>query len=529
MSSYTRNAFAYAMIVALGGFIFGLDAALISGTINFLVQEFNLSDLELGTIVSAPGFGVLFALPVAGYASNFLGRKKTLQIIAVLYLISAICSAFAPTFWTLIAARFLGGLAFSSITLASMYIGEIAPPAWRGKLVSMVQINIVVGLSMAYFINYLILHSTRSGAEWALSLGIEENTWRWMLGAEIIPALLWLILLSIIPQSPSWLIYKGRIEKARTALTKILPVHEIQRYIDEKQESLSIAGEGRSIFSQVGEIFDKPMRITLIIAVTIAIAQQATGINAILFYAPVVFEQVGLGTDAAFAQAMWVGLSSFIFTVLSLVLIDKLGRRPLVIWGMVWIILSLGICSYGFFNARYMLTKEAISQIEEIQDKDKLNGVIGIEFGNDIEFKEALTQALGEEEARATSGILLEKATKIEAGLILFGILSFIAAFHFSVGPIMWVLFSEMFPLSLRGTAIPLFALITSIVSYLVQQFFPWQLNNMGASNIFLFYAAMVGIGLLILYKYLPETKNMSIEEIQFSLQPKQTDTQRHK
>ena len=145
MIPYQRNAFIFATIVAIGGFVFGLDAALISGTVNYISQEFGLTDLQLGMAVSAPGLGVLVALPIAGWASNLLGRKQTLQIIAALYLISAIGSALAPSFWALVAARFLGGLAFSSITLASMYIGEIAPPQWRGKLVSMTQINIVVG------------------------------------------------------------------------------------------------------------------------------------------------------------------------------------------------------------------------------------------------------------------------------------------------------------------------------------------------------------------------------------------------
>ena len=157
MGAQKNRAFTYAIIVAIGGFIFGLDAALISGTVNFISQEFGLTDLQLGTAVSAPALGVLLALPFAGYACNQFGRKRTLQIVAILYLFSAIASALAPNYLTLVIARFIGGLAFSSISLASMYIGEIAPPKLRGKLVSMTQINIVVGLSTAYFINYLIL------------------------------------------------------------------------------------------------------------------------------------------------------------------------------------------------------------------------------------------------------------------------------------------------------------------------------------------------------------------------------------
>ena len=518
MNSYQKRAFTYSTIVAFGGFVFGLDAALISGTVKYLVQEFGLSDLQLGTVVSAPGLGVFLALPLAGWASNALGRKKTLQIIASLYLISAITSTVAPSYWTLTAARFLGGLAFSSITLASMYIGEIAPPQWRGKLVSMTQINIVIGLSAAYFINYLILQFTNSDAAWVTDSGLKEYTWRWMLGSEIIFALIWFGLLFFIPKSPSWLVYKGRLEEAKKPLSKVYPSAEIPALLDEMQASLEKGSGDLSIGTQLKEIFSKPMRVIFIVALTIAIAQQSTGINAILFYAPTVFEQIGMGTDAAFMQAIWIGLTSILFTVLALMLIDKVGRRPMILWGMVWIIASLGLCSYGFNQARYNLTEEAITEMSEIPNAERLTALVGTEYQSDIEFKDALKGVIGEEDARNHSGLLLQKSAQMPAVLILIGILSFIAAFHFSVGPIMWVLFSELFPISLRGIAIPFFALITSLVSYLVQKFFPWQLSTMGGSSTFLFYAVTVGIGLIILYRYLPETKNLSIEEIEAKL-----------
>lgn len=516
--NYQRNAFTYATIVAMGGFVFGLDAALISGTVKFITQEFGLSDWQLGTAVSAPGLGVLLALPFAGYASNLLGRKRTLQIIAALYLISAIGSALAPNYGTLVAARFLGGLAFSSITLASMYIGEIAPSEYRGKLVSMTQINIVVGLSAAYFINNYILQATNSGAAWVDTLGITQYTWRWMLGTEILPALIWFGLLFVIPPSPYWLLFKGKSEAANRTLQKIIPATEIPHKVEEIQASLAENNEEQSIGKQLKEIFSKPMRVIFVVAITIAIAQQSTGINAILFYAPTVIEQLGIGTDAAFQQAIWFGLTSLVFTVLSLLLIDKIGRRPMILWGMVWIIISLGVCSFGFKQATYRLKPEAISEMTDLPKAERLAVLSDITFGSDTEFKQAIRETLGEEDARNYSSLLLQKAASINGLLILIGILSFIAAFHFSVGPIMWVLFSEIFPISLRGIAIPFFALITSITSYLVQQFFPWQLSTMGSSAIFLFYAVTVATGLVILYFFLPETKNMTIEEIQVAM-----------
>lgn len=518
MNSHTRNAFVYATIVAMGGFLFGLDAALIAGTVDYITQDFSLNSMQLGTAVSAPALGVLVALPFAGYICNRFGRKKAILLIAVLYLISALGSAFAPSYEALVAARFLGGLAFSSISLASMYIGEIAPPKWRGKLVSMTQINIVIGLSGAYFVNYLINAWATSGADWVTSMGIDTHTWRWMLGSEIPFAVFWFVLLLFIPESPAWFVYQDRPEDARRTLAKLMPEQEVDGHVAEMRESMSKSSDDRSVTKQLKEIFSRPMRLTFIIAMTIAIAQQSTGINAILFYAQTVFKQLGVGTDAAFVQAVWVGITSVVFTILGLLLVDRLGRRPLIIWGMVWIIASLGVCAYAFKDARYVLNATAISEMEEIENPDRLNSMANTQYESDIAFKRAVRDAIGESDARKYQSPLLESAIQINATMVLFGILSFIGAFHFSVGPVMWVLFSEIFPISVRGIAIPFFTVVTSLTNYVVQKFFPWQLENMGMASIFMFYAATVAVGLVILFFTLKETKNMSIEEIQEAL-----------
>ncbi|WP_404309830.1 MFS transporter [Neorhodopirellula lusitana] len=536
MKSYKTNALIYSTIVAMGGFLFGLDAALISGTIDYITAEFSLTPEQLGTAVSAPALGVLVALPFAGYICNQFGRKKAILLIAVLYLISAICSALAPTYWTLVAARFLGGLAFSSISLASMYIGEIAPPKLRGKLVSMTQINIVIGLSGAYFVNYLINHWATSGAPWVVNMGLDTSTWRWMLGSEVPFAIIWFGLLLTIPESPSWFVFQHRDEDAKRTLRKLMPEDEIESHVDEVRESIHKSTKDHSIKSQLREIFGKPMRLTFVIAMTIAVAQQSTGINAVLFYAQTIFKQLGIGSDAAFVQAIWVGLTSIVFTVMGLLLVDKLGRRPLIIWGMVWIIASLGICSYAFHNARYVVNEQTIAAMEAaetqdasmdgtertaLNDVDRLNALAGVEHTSDVEFKQAIRGVLGKEAANKHMGTLLDASIKINAKLVLFGILSFIAAFHFSVGPVMWVLFSEIFPVSVRGIAIPFFTIVTSLTSWLVQFFFPRQLESMGMTAVFLFYAGTVFIGLVILFFTLIETKNMSIEEIQVAMRPK--------
>ena len=516
MSAYRKNAFIYSTIVAMGGFVFGLDAALISGAFKFITAEFNLNEWEVGALGFGPGIGVLLALPLAAWSSNNYGRKTTLKIIAALYLISAIGSAFATSFMTLFIARFLGGLAFTSITLAAMYIGEIAPAKWRGKLVSMTQINIVTGLTAAYFINYWILQNTNSS--WAIAIGLKEYTWRWMLGIEIVPALIWFGLLFMVPRSPAWLVYKGKIDEAKGTLSKIIPENEIEDYIADMKQSVAGSNQDRSAVSQLREIFSKKMSIVVIIGITMSIVQQSTGINAVLTYAPTVMEQLGLGENAAFEQAIWIGLTSLLFTILSLFLVDRIGRRPMIIGGLVWVILSLGICAYGFGSAKYVVTDKAIIEMNTIPNVTKLSALVGKEFSTDIEFKKAIIDVMGEVSARDNSSVFLQKSAVLNATLILFGILSFIAAFHFSVGPIMWVLLSEIFPITLRGIAIPFFALISSTISAITQLLFPWQLANMGASAIFLFYGGIVLAGLFILFKFLPETKNLTIEEIQSKL-----------
>ncbi|MEM9527532.1 MAG: MFS transporter [Bacteroidota bacterium] len=505
------RAFRYATIVALGGFVFGLDAAVISGTVKFITQEFGLSDLQVGTAVSAPGFGVLFALPVASYLSDRIGRKSMLQLIAAVYLLSALGSAFAASFEMLVAARFIGGLAFTSITLASMYIGEIAPPEARGKLVGMTQINIVVGLSAAYFVNYLLV-----GQAETLQLG--NDVWRYMLGSEIIPALLWLVLLFTIPRSPRWLMLVGKEPEAEQVLHRLLPGERVAQAILEIKESLIVSGPQLSFADQFREFVSRHYRKVFWIGVVFAIFQQTTGINAILFYAPTVFEQLGGGEDAAFSQALYIGLVGLVFTILALLLIDRLGRRPMTIYGLLWAVLSLLLCAYGFHTATYELNEDALASLGEVPGIEKLAALQDVVYSSDIAFKSALEEQLGVTTARAHEGELFQAAANLPATLILVGILSFIAAFHFSVGPIMWIVFSEIFSTRIRSVAIPTVAMVTSIVSYLTQQFFPWQLANMGGRDIFLFYGLTTGVGLILLYFILPETKGKTIEQIEEEL-----------
>lgn len=512
--------FFYATIVAFGGFVFGLDAAVISGTIKFITTEFGLNDIEIGTVVSAPGFGVIFALLATGYLSDKLGRKGTLILIASLYLISAIASTFAPNFIALVVARFVGGLAFTSLSVAAMYIGEIAPANMRGKLVAMNQMNIVIGLSAAYFVNYLILQLSADPNNWLSQMGMNQHQWRWMLGSEVIPAILWLGLLFLVPQSPRWLMLVNRPQDARKVLTKILPKYEVETEMVALQKSvLQDDNSNQSFLSQVGMLFDKKMRKVFWIGFIVAAVQPITGINSILFYAPTIFEQVGVGTDAAFAQSVYVGLCSLVFTFLALLLVDRLGRRPLTLFGLAWAAISLLICAYGFHQGIYKITPEALTAFADKINLESIQDLLNVEFSSDVSFKHELQKRIGESVLRENESVIFQATATLPAGLILFGILSFISAFQFSIGPMLWILLSEIFPTKLRGIAIPAFAFVTSVLSYFVQQFFPWQLTQMGARDIFIFYATLTTIGMILLYRILPETKNKSIEEIEEALQ----------
>lgn len=519
----TRQIIANAIIVALGGFIFGLDAALISGTVKYITLEFGLSDLQIGAVVSAPGFGVLFALLVTGQACNKFGRRTTLIIISFLYLFSAVFSVLAFSFETLVAARFIGGLAFTSLSVAAMYIGEVAPPTWRGKLVSMIQINIVVGLSAAYFANYGIVQLSKSGLEWVLALSIDTATWRWMLAVEILPAILWFFFLFKIPRSPRWLVMKGRNTEALIVMKSMMTDEQAESELADIKRSLSHEhGGNASIKESLSILLSGPVRAAALVGITIAIVQQITGINAIMFYAPTVFEQVGIGSDAAFFQAVIVGVISMFFTILAIVLIDKLGRRPLIVWGLAWAALSLFACYLGFSSAVYEITSDAMASLSQYPQLANLEQLVGQVYQSDISFKQALQEVVGSSVAKQFESEILQASTTMNSMLVLVGIASFIAAFHFSIGPVMWVLFSEIFPTRIRGVAIPGFALIASLVSYLVQQFFPWQLSNMGAADIFLFYTICGVIGFAVLFKLMPETKNKSIEEIEAYFASKQ-------
>ena len=282
LSGRGNNALYYAAVVSLGGFLFGFDASVISGVISFIVPEFGLNDWQLGLVVGAPTLAGIMASLGGALLADVIGRRRVLLVLALLYTASAIASAFAPNYVVLVAARFLGGLAFASLGVAPMYIGEIAPREKRGMLVTVSQLNIVIGFSVAYFANYFVLLISQSDASWVQVLGVDQYAWRWMLGIEAVPAALWFLFLLLVPESPRWLVMKGRLDDARAVLARLKPPERIQPDLDEIAASLSNVKE--KFFERMQEVFMPAMRLPIAIGLIAAIAQQVTGINAIYFH-----------------------------------------------------------------------------------------------------------------------------------------------------------------------------------------------------------------------------------------------------
>jgi sugar porter (SP) family MFS transporter len=466
MTPGTRYTIRVALTVALGGFLMGFDASVISGVVGFIGPEFELSKIEVGWAVASLTLTSTLAMMLAGPVSDRLGRLPVLKIAAALFTVSAVASAVAPDYISLVAARMLGGFGVgAALIIAPMYIAEIAPPDVRGRMVSFNQLNIVIGISAAYFSNYLILSLGQSDLPWAQTLGLGEWNWRWMLGVEALPAIFYFFALLFVPESPRWLVMHNREKEALGIMEQVSGRKEAEAELEAVHASLEAeAGQQKA---PLRELFQPAMKLVMTIGISVAILQQITGINSVFFYAPMIFEQSGIGTDAAFMQAVLVGLVNLVFTVLAILLIDKLGRRPLMGFGLTVIAVCMLLLAYGFGAATY-----------------------------------------------SEAGELLE----INATLILIGILGFVAGFALSLGPVMWVLFSELFPNRIRGVAISFVGLINSSVSFIVQLVFPWELENFGNSVTFLIYGLFAVVGLVIVMKLLPETKGKSLEELEAEL-----------
>ena len=508
------------LIVALGGFLLGFDSAVISGAVPFYRETFGLDSgsMLIGFSVSSLILGAIMGNIIAGRLADRFGRKKMLMFTAVLFTASAITSALASDIIVFLIARIIGGLGVGiAILVAPMYIAEIAPRKLRGTLVTFNQLNIVLGISIAYFSNYYFQQT----------IADPDLKWRIMLGVEAVPAIIYLALLFTVPRSPRWLMQKGMDDEALSVLVK---VHgKAQSLIEYQEIDRSLKEEVNKDKARWSDVFSVRMKTVLIIGFGIAFFQQITGINAIFYYAPMIFEMAGGGKDAAFLQAAILGVTNVVMTVVAMFLIDSLGRKPLLYMGATGIFISLAIVGFSFQNAKYNIDQVSMqSLIEEVVEMEanpvhlaniqKLTELEDRVFENEVAFFSLVKEKVGQDTYNSFKEIILKHSITINGIWVLVGLIMFVASFAISMGPVMWTLLSEIFPNKLRGLAISIMGFWNSIVSFSVATVFPAQLEFMGSGNTYLIYSFFGLLTLLFVWRFVPETKGKSLEELESKL-----------
>jgi sugar porter (SP) family MFS transporter len=440
-----RNLLFATIVSALGSFLFGFDTAVISGTTKFISQYFGLHD-AFTPFSHSLGFTVAFALAGTVVGSFFIGkpgdvwgRKRMLFFCGILFLLSAIGCSIATHWWVLLGARFVGGVAIGAASvMAPMYIAEIAPGRLRGRLVAIAQFNIVFGILVAFFSNYLLVN--HFGA----------NNWRWMFGVMTVPSAFFFGLLFLVPESPRWLVKKALVDKARSVLAKVGAANVEAELTDIVNSLKEEAGAG------VTPLYQKKYSFAIMCAVLLAIFNQLSGINVIMYYAPKIFEAAGASTNASMLQAVAVGMTNMIFTIIAMFFIDKLGRKTLLLIGAIGMCISLAGAGMHYLNPHF------------------LTG----------------------------------------AGVVVF-IVGFIAFFAFSQGAVIWVFLAEIFPNKVRGKGQSLGSFTHWIMNFVIALVFPSALAAFGGGPIFMFFAIMMVPFFIFVWKMLPETKGKSLEELE--------------
>jgi sugar porter (SP) family MFS transporter len=437
-----------ASTVALGGFLVGFDATVISGAVPFVRDYFGLGgsagSLKLGWAVSCLGWGAMAGNLAAGRLSDRLGRRSLLLLTAVLFLASSFAAALSTRFLVFVAARICGGLAVgAAILTAPVYIAEIAPARSRGSLVSLNQLMIVIGISVSFFSNYFLL-----------PLGTDN--WRWMLGVQAVPAGIYFLLLTLVPESPRWLLSKGREESALAAISAVQGAAAAHRELEMIQANFV----KQSRHFGVRMLLTGRLKRVMIFGLGIAFFQQATGINAIFYYLPTIFASAGGELSTAFAQSVIVGLVNVGMTFVAIWLIDRLGRRPLLGIGLTGMTLSLLTICWAFHATQ-----------------------AGVPVNHE--------------------------------NLVLIALIAYVASFAISLGPVMWVLLSEIFPNEERASAISIVGFWNSLVSASVTLLFPMELAAWGPAGTFLAYGLFAAAGLLFILVLAPETKGKTLEELE--------------
>lgn len=446
------------VVAALGGFLFGYDAAVISGTISQVTARFSLDEIQVGWFVGCALIGSIIGVLMAGKLSDRWGRKVTMLVAAVFFSVSGIACAFVGSFEQLVVARILGGIGFGVVSIVSpLYISEVSIAQYRGRLVSLYQLAVTIGFLGAYLTNFQLLHFSQSGAVlntgW-MNLVFVSEVWRGMLGFCSLPAILFFCIIFFIPESPRWLILKGRDERAVGIFRKIyLSEVEVDTQLQDTKSVVQSETKSDWKFLLQPGIFK-----AVLIGAAIAILGQFMGVNAVLYYGPTIFEEAGLsGGDALFSQVL-VGIVNVVTTVIAVFIIDKVGRKKLVYYGVSGMVLSLLLIGFYFH----------------------------------------FSESMG-----------------LPNSFLLFFFLFYVFCCAISISAVIFVLLSEMYPTRIRGMAMSIAGFALWIGTYLVGQLTPWMLQNLTPTGTFLLFALMCVPYMLIVWKLIPETTGKSLEEIE--------------
>ena len=425
-------------VATVGGLLFGFDTAVIAGAQPFFRSYFTMSEGVLGFAVAAAILGCIPGTIFAGFGSDNFGRRGTLRLCAVLFAISAVWTALATSIPGFVVARFIGGLGVGAASLLSpMYIAEISPPRLRGRLVSLNQLAIVIGILIAYFSDYFLIDF--------------PDNWRWMFGVETLPAIFFFFLLIIVPESPRWLSKQGRDDEALAVLERVNGSTVARKELAEIRSAIAEESDSLKVLLQPG------LRVALGIGIFLAVFQQITGINVVIYYAPMIFEKAGAAVDTSLLQSVAVGSMNLVATLLAIILIDKLGRKILLLIGSAGMAIFLVLLAVAFRGA--------------VQNH----------------------------------------------WLVLLFTLGYVGSFAASLGPVVWVVISEIFPTRIRGRAMGIATVSLWIACALIAQIFPIMLKYLDSALTFGIFALMCVINFAFVLRYVPETKGRSLEEIERS------------
>jgi sugar porter (SP) family MFS transporter len=443
--------FLYAFTAALGGLLFGFDTAVISGTTEMITAHFSMSEADLGWAVSSALVGCVIGAIAVGKPGDLFGRRLMLFVTAVLYFASAVWTGATDSYTGFILARILGGFGVGAASvMAPMYISEISPPRIRGRLVSTAQLAIVTGIVVAFFSNYLLSEPPAESSRhafWAAYIG--EHSWRFMFWAEAVPAAVYFVMLFFVCESPRWLVKVGRVDEARDVIRTVDPEEDAERVLAEIKQSLTHEEDTLG-----AALFRAPYLKLVLIGIFVGAFNQLTGINVVMYYAPKIFKSAGFAEGSALLQTVAVGGTNLVFTLVGMALIDKLGRKTLLLIGSLGMPACLGLVAFGLQR-------------------------------------------------------------QIQGSFLLVAMLGFVVFFCTTQGVVIWVILSEMFPNRIRARCTAIGSFAVWVVNAVTAFLFPIASARYGTGPVFAFYAAATLASFPFFWKYLVETKGRTLEEIE--------------